>query len=183
MVLPKKAQVKSRIIKILVDCGVSAYFSADDYRRVGSVIGRAIADVERAGYRVRLHAVNMSDNRRSKDRKILCSHVKIKGENEPMNLQRLLYPIAEASFLRHLGFTVINRAVGWNNSYELYPILDQDNNPEDRKNLYDAVNGPDTIMLRMQMLGNVLKRGDSDDVKKVVQMIFGSDDELIQRGS
>lgn len=182
MILPKKSPVKTRILKVLVDCGVSAYFSAEDYRRIGSIIARAIADIEQSGYRVRLHAVDVSHNRTTPS-KILCTHVMIKGENEPMNLQRLLYPISEASFLRHLGFTAVNRADGWSNSYSLYPILDQDNNPEDRQRLYDAINGEDSIMLRMQYLGNKLKKGDKDDVKEVVKMIFKSDDELIQRGS
>ena len=183
MILPKKAPVKTRVIKLLVDCGVSAYFSSEDYKRVGSVIARAINDVEMAGYRVRMHAVDVTYNDRKNDSKILCTHVMIKGENEPMNLQRLLYPIAESSFLRHLGFTTVNRADGWSNSYELYPILDRDNNPQDRLNLYTAINGPGSIMLRMQHLGNVLKEGNAEDVKKVVQMIFKADDELVQGGN
>ena len=182
MILPKKSPVKTRILKVLVDCGVSAYFSAEDYRRIGSIIARAIADIEQSGYRVRLHAVDVSHNRTDPS-KILCTHVMIKGEHEPINLQRLLYPISEASFLRHLGFTTVNRADGWSNSYQLYPILDQDNNPEDRKALYDAINGEDSIMLRMQNLGNKLKKGDKEDVKEVIKMIFKSEDELIQRGN
>lgn len=182
MILPKKTPVKSRILKVMVDCAVSCYFSADDMKRVGSTIARALCDIEQAGYRVRLYACDVTHNR-STPSKILCTHLMIKGENEPVNLQRILYPLAEVSFSRILGFTTINRADGWSNKYELYPILDQDNNPKDRKALYDSINGPDTIMLRMQRLGNELKKGDKEDVKKLVKEIFQSNDEIIKGGS
>lgn len=182
MIMPKKAPVRSRILKVMVDCAVSCYFSDKDIQRVGSTIARAICDIEQAGYRVRLYACDVTHNR-STPSKILCTHLMIKGENEPVNLQRILYPLAEVSFSRTLGFTVINRAEGWSNNYSLYPILDQDNNPEDRKNLYDTINGEDTIMLRLQRLGNELRNGDADDVKKLVKEIFNSDKEIIQGGS
>ena len=174
MILPKKTPVRSRILKVLVDCAVSWYFTADDYRRIGSLLARAIFDIEQAGYRVRLHVVDVCHNRLEPS-KIVCAHVMIKSETEPINLQRLLYPISEASFLRHLGFTTLNRAEGWNERENPYPTLDGDNNPEDRKALYEFINGPETVALRMQNLANVLKRGDIEDVKALIKMIFDPD--------
>ena len=181
MILPKKSPVRSRIIKILVDCAVSWYFSPEDIRRVGSTIARAICDIEQAGYRVRLYAAHVTHNRDDPS-EILCTHLMMKGENEPVNLKRMLYPLAEVSFLRILGFTVINRAEEWKKSNELYPIL-EDSDSKEKKELYETINGPDTIVLRLQKLGNELRTGDKEDVKKLVKEIFASNDELIQGGS
>ena len=110
----KRKKVKSRIVKATVNCEVLCNISSWEYIQAGRVISRAVASLEKAGYRVRLVANCGLWNCGSE---AALMSVVIKRENEPCNYRRLLYPLMSPSFFRGLGFnwacTLPEYKTGW----------------------------------------------------------------------
>lgn len=107
-----RKKVKSKIVKIGVLCDVLCDINSDRYKKAGELITKTIARLEKAGYRIRLLALNVYDDRDYRDRGDeydgrrdiwVCSHM-IKRENEPMNYRRIMFPLTRVAYLRGLGF-------------------------------------------------------------------------------
>lgn len=170
MILPKKQAVKTRIINLVVDSGVSGGISESKYKALGSVMARAIYDMERSGFRVRLTVVDTTDNHQSSNKTILVSKITLKDEREPMNLARILYPLTEPSFPRRVGFTLISRAPEWDDCWSLGVM----SGPESlKKKIYNTVIGTNAIGLTFDTMCDMISnKGDRKDVQKIIEYIF-----------
>lgn len=107
----KRKKVKSKVIKIGIYCHVLCDISAEQYRKAGELITKTVARLEKAGYRIRMRAVDMYEDSGWRDRKgfdgrhtlWMVTHM-VKRENEPMNYRRIMFPITRVAYERGLGF-------------------------------------------------------------------------------
>ena len=107
-----RKKVKSKIVKIGILCDVLCDISPERYKRAGELMTKTVARLEKAGYRIRLLALNVYEDRdySSRGNKFdgrrdvwMVSHM-IKRENEPMNYRRIMFPLTRVAYLRGLGF-------------------------------------------------------------------------------
>jgi len=109
----KKKKVKSRIIKLCIYCKALSHISASRYKEAGELIARTVAKLEKAGYRIRLLAMDAYEDRNYTRRPKgmfdgrhdiwVVTHM-IKRENEPMNYRRVMFPLTRMAYHRGLGF-------------------------------------------------------------------------------
>ena len=109
----KRKKVKSRIIKLCIYCKALSYISAGQYKRAGELIAKTVAKLEKAGYRIRLLAMDAYEDRNYARRAQkmfdgrhdiwVVTHM-IKRENEPMNYRRVMFPLTRMAYHRGLGF-------------------------------------------------------------------------------
>lgn len=105
----KRQRVKSKIVKLCIYCKALSNIDASDYQKAGEVIAKTVAKLEKAGYRIRLLAMDAyedDDNPSFYDGRHgiwIVTHM-IKKENEPMNYRRVLFPLTRMAYHRGLGF-------------------------------------------------------------------------------
>lgn len=104
MINYKRKAKKQKVITLLVDNGVACSVDARDVADWGAKTVGGIMQLEKQGYRVRIDAVktfNVSTNNG------LFHHVlrvPVKNENQPLDVKRICFPIAEAGFPRLICF-------------------------------------------------------------------------------
>lgn len=104
MVVREMKPVRSRVIHVVVDTDVNCNISVKEYVRAGGLIAQTIASLEKAGYRIRLTATDVTlSNRYSY--KIGAMTVVVKREQDAINYKRLLVPLTSTAFFRGLGFS------------------------------------------------------------------------------
>ena len=109
----RRKKVKSKIIKIGIYCHVLCNISAEQYKQAGELITKTVAKLEKAGYRIRMRAVDIYEDgdwycrpRADFDGRHtlwMVTHM-VKRENEPMNYRRIMFPITRVAYERGLGF-------------------------------------------------------------------------------
>ena len=97
-----RRRVPSRILHMCIDAGLGFSNSAGDYRASGEALVKTIAGLEGAGYRVRVTAVVSAHEYMRGEVHMLG--LPLKGESEPMDFARILYPLTDVSFFRGVGF-------------------------------------------------------------------------------
>lgn len=98
----KKAPVKTKIINMGLHCHVTCDVSKEQYLHAGMLVAQLVSKLEKAGYRLRIDAVDPFYVRGSGRINLLTAV--IKRENEPMNYARILFPTTSVSFLRGVAF-------------------------------------------------------------------------------
>ena len=98
----KKAPVKTKIINMGLHCHVTCDISKEEYLHAGMVVAELVSKLEKAGYRLRMHAVDPFYTRGTKAINLITAV--IKKENEPMNYARILFPTTSVAFLRGVAF-------------------------------------------------------------------------------
>lgn len=96
----KTVNIPSKVISVYVDVGMSCGYSTNDYKRQGMNIMSHIVALERQGYRINLYQCWATKYHKSVG--FLC--IKVKDARDRMNIQRVMYPIVNPSFLRGIGF-------------------------------------------------------------------------------
>ena len=108
----KRKKIRSKIIKIGIYCHVLCDISPEQYKEAGELITKTVAKLEKAGFRIRMRAVDIYEDRdwRSRGKKYggrhtlwMVTHM-VKRENEPMNYRRIMFPITRVAYERGLGF-------------------------------------------------------------------------------
>lgn len=92
---------KNKVIDLLVDVTHPAYKSTSEILEYGCEVVQTIEQLEKAGYRVRVSAFLSFGNTHT------VWHVlkfRIKNEGQPLDLKKLVYPVAGAATLRRIGF-------------------------------------------------------------------------------
>lgn len=100
-------RVNTRIIDMSVDISVVCGTGGDEYAKAGGSICRVIAKLEKAGYRIRLHAVSniwCDDYTGPKGNHGVLLDLMLKREFEPMNYRRVIYALSDISFFRGICF-------------------------------------------------------------------------------
>ena len=100
-------KVRTRIIDMSVDLTVLCSIGGNEFTKVGGSICRVIAKLEKAGYRIRLHAVceAWSDEMVGpKGNQAVLMDLLLKREFEPMNYRRVVYALSDVSFFRGICF-------------------------------------------------------------------------------
>ena len=108
----KRQRVRTKIVKICIYCKALCYVDPEEYKRAGELIAKTVVKLEKAGYRIRLLAMDAYEDRNWKKRGMkydgrhsiwVVTHM-IKKENEPMNYRRVLFPLTRMAYHRGLGF-------------------------------------------------------------------------------
>lgn len=100
---------KNKVINILYGLDFSCYVSTDDILKAGLKVMRHIMKLEAQGFRVRLTAFQCYNPRNNEFQHILT--VKCKSEDQPLDAQRVMFPMFHPAMFRSIGF-------GW---YETLP--------------------------------------------------------------
>ena len=109
----KRKKVKSKIVKLCIYCKALCDVDKNDYKQAGELITKTVAKLEKAGYRIRLIAMDAYEDGDYYERPHsmfdgrhaiwVVTHV-IKKENEPMNYRRIMFPLTRMAYHRGLGF-------------------------------------------------------------------------------
>jgi len=121
MVGLKRAKIKSKVVKIAINCDVLCDISVSQYIAAGELIAKTVASLEKAGYRVRLLA-NIGNYNGGSDMALLS--VVIKRENEMCNFRRMLMPLLSTAFFRGIGFNWISTLKGYEAGWGLGQRMD-----------------------------------------------------------
>lgn len=113
----KKKKVKSKIITIGIECGLTCGYSSDQYKKAGVALTRTIARLEKAGYRVAV--VSMAAFVDEIHNRVCVMTNVIKKENAPMNYARIMFPLTSIAYFRGLAFGWVVR----NKDYKGYDTL------------------------------------------------------------
>lgn len=96
---PKKAKVINLVVDVTVSCGTSV----EEILNWGAKVVSKIMNLEKQGYRVKIEVVTTfaADDWTSK---VHAMKVLVKGENQPFDIKRIMFPIAHSAMLRAIGF-------------------------------------------------------------------------------
>lgn len=94
---------KNKIITICYDADVSAYVKSEDVLKYSLRIMKYIMQLELNGFRVRLYALG-SFNQTSEKVSTYAYFLKLKSEDQQMDIKRLTFPLCHPAFQRRLGF-------------------------------------------------------------------------------
>lgn len=92
--------VKSKILTLIYDNTASSGVDTDDMLEAGINVVNTIVNLEMSGYRVNLKVMCSYCNSKSYD---ICI-VNVKDANQPLNLKKIMFPIANSAWLRVIGF-------------------------------------------------------------------------------
>lgn len=98
--------IKSKVINIYYSIGCSCGVDHKDILKVGMVAMKYISKLESNGYRVRLTALQAYSNDSSADVMLL----RLKSENQPMDLRRVMFPMMHPAMFRAIGFGWFERS-------------------------------------------------------------------------
>lgn len=102
MISAKRREVKTKVVNIIYDFCAPANIDSSELLEAGKNIVKLIIDLEKKGYRVSLDIARCNWNRYNKELYgLVC---KIKDANQPINLKKLMYPIAHPSWFRVVTF-------------------------------------------------------------------------------
>lgn len=101
MLTMAKKRIPSRVLSVVVSVGDTCDVSANRLREVNTGIFTAIMAMEKAGYRIKLYAMT-EHYYSSNDCHIYL--LKLKNENQVLNLSKALYPLTEPSYFRGVSF-------------------------------------------------------------------------------
>lgn len=101
--------IKAKVINLYYDITVSGATNKAKVFENGQRIMQAVLNLESQGYRVRLNAVQgYCGNNHEQDGDILV--VKVKSENQPIDLKRIMFPFTHVSMFRVIGFAWYERS-------------------------------------------------------------------------
>ena len=100
MIDSKKIKTDFKIINIYLDVCASARVEADEIRNAGTIYATVLDMLEKSGYRTNLYIGDVSELGNEK----VMYALKIKTDREPLNLEKMAFPIAHPSMLRRIGF-------------------------------------------------------------------------------
>ena len=106
MINDEKLNTDGKILNIFLSISVSAWYNANDIKKVGVVYASIIDILEKLGYRINLYAGNVS----SCGSEYIYYLVKVKTDREPLNIKKLSFVMAHPSMLRRIGFRIIEYA-------------------------------------------------------------------------
>lgn len=90
-----------RVVNIIVNLTVSAFFTANQFYAKGASIAILVDCLEHSGRRVNLDAaICVADSQKNPAGCV----IRLKSADEPLNLQAIAAVIAHPAFYRHLGF-------------------------------------------------------------------------------
>ena len=100
-------RIKSKVINLYYDSGVSSFVSANRILDNGKKILETVINLENSGYRVNLFNTQCYVSDGETDIDMLA--VKVKSDNQPIDLKRICFPIAHPAMFRVIGFDWISK--------------------------------------------------------------------------
>lgn len=94
---------KSKVINLIIDVSVSCGTSVEEILEWGAKMTAKIMSLEKQGYRVKIEVVN-TYTRDDWTSKVHALKVLVKGENQPFDIKRMMFPLAHGAFFRRIGF-------------------------------------------------------------------------------
>lgn len=94
----------AKIVNVAINFAVSGRQDAEDVTRVASLYAGAIENIEAQGYRCNVFAVMATKPSRDSDARRRTLVIKIKSDDEPMNLATMAFPLSHVAMFRRLGF-------------------------------------------------------------------------------
>lgn len=96
----KMKPIKAKVIDVYYNITVTHQITSEQILKNGSNLLGAIIDLEQAGYKVNIYAVQGYANYENCDMLI----IKIKDSKQPMDLKRMSFPLTHTAFFRVIGF-------------------------------------------------------------------------------
>lgn len=100
MINRDKQLIKSKVLNLAINIGVSAGVSAEKMRALGTRYLQIIELLEKVGYRCNLYIASVS--REGRERYICLT--RIKTDKEPLNLKKCVFPMIHPSMFRRVMF-------------------------------------------------------------------------------
>ena len=116
----RRQKVKSRIVNIGLECGLTCDYSVEQYKRAGMCLTKVIAKLEKAGYRVSLTTMAAFYDYNGN---ISVMTNTVKRENMPMNYARIMFPLTSIAYFRGLGFGWVVRTPEYTGGSSLGPHI------------------------------------------------------------
>jgi len=105
MVNFKSTPKKSKIVTIVYDGDVSSGVKTKEKAEYSSKIVAQIINLEKQGYRVRLYSMNSyNDKQINHDITSYSMFVKVKSEDQPIDIKRIMFPLVHIGYQRQIGF-------------------------------------------------------------------------------
>lgn len=99
MINPEVGKISHKVINIFLSVGVPWNVNKDDITRNGIIYLSVIDLLEKAGYRCNLYAGVTASGSKAE-----YMYVRIKTDREPLNIKKLVFPLAHPSMLRRIYF-------------------------------------------------------------------------------
>lgn len=117
--LDTRRDTRPRIIDLYYDYGASSYTPAKALHEIAVMVLAEVQRLERIGFRVRISACHFQFDD--------CGYAtfvsaKVKGENEPMDLKRIMFPLTHPAFFRLIEFGWQDRAEHLNPDRRYRPV-------------------------------------------------------------
>ena len=105
MINGKTLPKRSKVITLVYDGDVSSSVNTREKAEYSSKIVAEIINLEKQGYRVRLYSMNSYNDKRDSN-KINCysMFVKVKSEDQPIDIKRIMFPLVHVGYQRQIGF-------------------------------------------------------------------------------
>ena len=97
---------KSKVITLVIDMAVCGNVSKESVKEYGMSVVQKVIQLEKSGYRVRLEYMKCFNNYDSSH--VACSTV-IKNENQPLDLKRIMFPLANVAMQRYISWDWYDR--------------------------------------------------------------------------
>ena len=103
MINTSRKPKKAKVIKIIVDIGLSSSVTVEEKLNWGAKLTSKIMSLEKQGFRVQIECIKTftEDNWYSK---VHVCRVPVKSENQPFDIKRMMFPIAHPAMNRRIMF-------------------------------------------------------------------------------
>lgn len=168
----KRKKVKSKIIEIGIECGLTCDYSVNQYKKAGMALTKVVAKLEKAGYRVALISMSAFLDERN-DRICMMTNI-IKRENAPMNYSRIMFPLTSIGYFRGLGFGWIVRLPEYKGYSGLGPHISScfriGEENEGIENMFRTAIGHDNfIAVSMKQMVRICDREGQEKLEKYIE--------------
>lgn len=95
-----------KVLTVYVDTGISCFVKADDAIEAAGKIAAYIGGLEKAGYRINLHAAFFGKEERER---VAIIDLKLKDARNRANVARYMFPLCHPAFLRVFGVAQLSK--------------------------------------------------------------------------
>lgn len=139
--------IKSKVIDLYYDIAVNARVSSKDIFENGLKVMQAVVSLERQGYRVRMSALQSYAGNRDGYHDCDMLVVRVKNENQPLDMKRIMFPFMHPAMFRKIGFAWQERSPmahhRWGKGRDFNRVFSKDNIPQMIRDAF----GPTAIRL------------------------------------
>lgn len=163
MVDVRRKRMKYRIIDIYYDLGVHADVNPERMLKTGKKVLGIIVALEKQGYRVRLSSMDCFTDHEATDGD--CLVLRIKNENQPIDLKRVMFPMFHPAMLRAIGFAWYERVPFGKEKSGYGQTFNHHFKEEERRDIITELFGPQAVYLA----GHEIEKIEGKELEKYIK--------------